>query len=59
MILQCSSQTDLKHVLESTQILPMRMCVRESQLAAKAEMKVCHALHIDALQETDSAQTHT
>lgn len=34
------------------------MHVQESQLAAKAEMKVCHVPHMDAFQETDSADTY-
>ena len=36
----------------------MKMGVEESQLAVKAEMKVCHVLHMGAFQETDSADTH-
>lgn len=34
------------------------MCVQESQLAVKAEMKVCHVPHMGAFQETDSADAH-
>ena len=36
-----------------------KMCEQESQLTVKAEMKVCHVSHMDAFQETDSADTHT
>lgn len=44
--------------VELTQTLPIKMCVQESQLAPKAEVKVCHVAHMDAFQETDSADTH-
>lgn len=38
-------------------ILTIKMGIQDGQQALKAEMKVCHVPHMDAFQETDSADT--
>lgn len=52
-----SKDLNVKCLDQSTKILP-KMCAQASQLAVKAEMKVCHVSHMGAFQETDSADTH-
>lgn len=56
-MLQFFERPKIPKALETTQNLPINTSVQESQLAVKAEMKVCHAPHMNTFQETDSAGT--
>lgn len=42
-------------VVLATRSLAIKMCIQQSQLDVKAEMKACHVPHMDTFQETESA----